>query len=105
MFKKNFIVSISVFFVLMIFTSVVKNSSRNIEKNIENLNREISLLEKQLHEAEIDYVYLSNPENLNKHLINFKEKKYIAYDHSRIFLTIDDFLKYSSKQTKKITKN
>ena len=35
MFKKSTIISLSVFFILMIFTSVVKNSARNIEKNID----------------------------------------------------------------------
>ena len=35
MFKKSIIISLSIFFILMIFTSIVKNNTRNIEKNIE----------------------------------------------------------------------
>ena len=37
MFKKSAIISLSVFFILMIFTSVVKNNTRNIEKKTNTL--------------------------------------------------------------------
>ena len=38
MFKIKFIISITIFFVFLIFTSVIKNKTRVIEKEIYNLN-------------------------------------------------------------------
>ena len=101
MFKKSITISLSVFFILMIFASVVKNNTRNIEKNIENLSRDISILEKELSDAKIDFIYLSSPEKLRKNLSNFKDKKYSSYDYSRIFLSTEDFLNHTSQETKK----
>ena len=52
MFKKSLILSLTVFFTLMIITSVIKNKTRNLEKEIEKINKEVAFLEKQLSDAE-----------------------------------------------------
>ena len=69
MFKKQLLFH-CVFFYFNIFTPIVKNNTRIIEKNIESLSKDISILEKQLNDAKIDFVYLSSPERLKK-LIKF----------------------------------
>ena len=76
LFNKALIFSLSVFLILMIFTSVVKNNTRNIEKNIEKLNTEILMLNKELFNAEIDFIYLSSPDKLEKKLSTFNQKRY-----------------------------
>ena len=48
MFNRPLIFSLSVFLFLMIFTSIIKNNTRNIEKNIEKLNTEVSILKNEL---------------------------------------------------------
>lgn len=101
MFNKPIIFSLSIFFILMIFTSIIKNNTRNIEKNIEKLNIEISILTNELLNAEIDFIYLSSPEKLEKNLLLFDINKYSSYEFSRIFLSTEDFINFSSKQTKK----
>ncbi len=100
MFKKSVIISLSVFFILMIFTSIIKNNTRNIEKNIEKLGEEISILEKELADAQIDFIYLSTPERLRKKLADLTNTKYFSYDYSRIFLSTKDFIRYTSQETK-----
>ena len=100
MFKKSVIVSLSIFFILMIFTSIVKNNTRNIEKNIEKLVREISLLERELEDAKIDFIYLSTPEKLREKLTDLTNTKYLSYDYSRIFLSTKDFINHTSQETK-----
>ncbi len=85
----------------MIFTSIIKNNTRNIEKNIEKLNTEILKLNKELFNAEIDYIYLSSPDKLEKKILSLNRKKYSTYDFSRIFLSTEEFINFSSKQTKK----
>ena len=100
MFKKSVIFSLSVFFILMIFTSIVKNNTRNIEKNIEKLTREISILERELADAKIDFIYLSTPEKLREKLTDLTNTKYLSYDYSRIFLSTKDFVNHASQETK-----
>ena len=46
MFNKSLVLSLSIFMILMVFISFIKNYTRNIEKNIEQLNTEISILKK-----------------------------------------------------------
>ena len=105
MFNKSLTISLCVFFILMIFTSYIKNKTRNIEKNIKILNKQISILNKELNVAEIDFVYLSSPENINEKILNFDKKKYSSFDYSRLFLSTDEFLRYSSNESKNLQKN
>ncbi len=101
MFKKSIILSISIFLILSVATSMIKNSSRNLEKDISKLKKEIVLLEKEKSDAEIDFIYLSNPEQLTKNLEQFKNREeYITFDRSRIFFSIHEFLYANSKVTK-----
>ena len=85
----------------MIFTSIIKNNTRNIEKNIEKLNTEVSILKNELLNAEMDFIYLSSPDKLEKKILSLNRKKYSTYDFSRIFLSTEEFINFSSKQTKK----
>ena len=101
MFNRPLIFSLSVFLFLMIFTSVIKNNTRNIEKNIEKLNTEVSILKNELLNAEMDFIYLSSPDKLEKKLSTFNQKRYSTFDYSRIFLSTEEFINFSSKQTKK----
>ena len=101
MFNRPLIFSLSVFLFLMIFTSIVKNNTRNIEKNIEKLNTEVSILKNELLNAEMDFIYLSSPDKLEKKILSLNRKKYSTYDFSRIFLSTEEFINFSSKQTKK----
>ena len=105
MFNRPLILSLSVFLFLMIFTSVIKNNTRNIEKNIEKLNTEVSILNNELLNAEMDFIYLSSPDKLEKKISLFDRKKYTTYDFSRIFLSTEELINFSSKQTKKLNHN
>ena len=100
MFKKSLILSLAVFFTLMIITSVIKNKTRNLEKEIEKINKEVAFLEKQLSDAEIDYIYLSSPEKLKKYLSTLSKETYLSFDHSRIFFSTEQFLKHILKEAK-----
>ena len=100
MFKKSLILSLTVFFTLMIITSVIKNKTRNLEKEIEKINKEVAFLEKELSDAEIDYIYLSSPNKLKKSLSALGKEEYLSFDRSRIFFSIEQFLKHSLKEAK-----
>tara|TARA_B100000287_G_scaffold316588_1_gene300204 strand:+ start:101 stop:427 length:327 start_codon:yes stop_codon:yes gene_type:complete len=105
MFKKSIILSIICFFLLTITTSLIKNKARNLEKDISRLSADISLLEKQISDAEIEFIYLSNPQQLTKHLSDLGKEKYSNFDRSRIFLSTNHFLQHDSKQSKYLQGN
>ena len=105
MLKKSLIFSLGIFLILMIFTSLVKHKTRNLEKKINLINKEIVILDKQLNDGKTDFAYLSSPEQLKKYLIILRKQDYSIYDHSRIFLSTDDFLFNNLKETKLIKKN
>ena len=99
MFNKSLIVSLSIFLFFMIYTSSVKHKTRNLEKKINILNREIGILKKELKDAQTDYVFLSSPERLKNYLLILDVNDFSTYDISRIFQSTDEFIIYKDKQT------
>ena len=75
------------FFIFGIFfISNIKNETRDIEKNIRNINTKIFTLNGELHEARLDYDYLSSPTNLSilsekifKDELNFYSPRQFSY--------------------------
>ena len=97
MHKKLFFISLVFICCLLIFTSIIKNKTRSLEKDISKINNEIFILEKQIKEAKTDFVYLSSPEKLKSYINKIKKNEYINYEYSRIFFSINHFLKTNSK--------
>ena len=97
MFRTKFIISISVFVILLLATSVIKNKTRVIEKQISNLNKIILVKEKNVNEAELDFYYLTSPEELEKklNLIGFNNYQPIKY--SNIYFNISDLAEIKNK--------
>ncbi len=97
MFRSKFIISISVFVILLLATSVIKNKTRVIEKQISNLNKIILVKEKNVNEAELDFYYLTSPEQLEKklNLIGFNNYQPIKY--SNIYFNISELTEIKNK--------
>lgn len=97
MFRTKFIISISVFVILLLATSVIKNKTRVIEKQISNLNKIILVKEKNVNEAELDFYYLTSPEELEKklNLIGFNNYQPIKY--SNIYFNISELTEIKNK--------
>ena len=91
MFKSKFISSILIFIFFLIVTSTIKNKTRILEKEILSLNNKILSREKNINEAQLDFYYLSSPQEVEKrlNLIGFDNYHPIAY--SKIFFNISDF--------------
>tara|TARA_B100001250_G_C19187991_1_gene523943 strand:- start:55 stop:393 length:339 start_codon:yes stop_codon:yes gene_type:complete len=80
-----------IFSILLGATSLVKNKTRILEKKIYKVDRRISTIEKDLHETELDYFYLSSPKNLSAKINDFSSIEYIPMDFSRIHLNYINF--------------
>ena len=74
--KINLIASIFIFSILLVITSAIKNKTRIIEKNISKIDRKIAAIEKDLHETQLDYFYVSSPGYLSKKI---KQLDFIEY--------------------------
>ena len=105
MFRSKLIISSIIFISFLIFTSIIKNETRIIEKKISNLNFKILSKEKDINETQLDFYYLSSPSEIEKrlNLIGFKNYKPILY--SNIFFEISDFIDMENKITNLQDKN
>ena len=64
--KIKFLISITIFVTFLITTSIIKNKTRVIEKQIKSLNNIILIKEKNVNESELDFYYLSSPIEIEK---------------------------------------
>ena len=104
MLNKSLLVSLSIFLALMVFTSTIKHKTRSLEKNINEINKEVVILKKHLKDEETDFIYLSSPAQLKKYSEILGTKNYYPYDQSRIFKSTDEFSIQSLKETRLIKK-
>ena len=100
MFKTKFIISTTLILIFLIITSVVKNKTRILEKQISNLSKKTLLKRKDLNEAQLDFYYLTSPAELEKKLGIIGLDNYQPIEYSKIFFEIFDFNKIQSKISK-----
>ena len=100
MFKTKFIISLSIFVIFLTITSIIKNETRLVEKEILNLNKKISIKKKNINEAQLEYYYLSSPSEIEKkiNIIGFNSYKPIPF--SKIFFNISNFNNIEKKLSK-----
>ena len=91
MFKSKYIICTTLFVTFLTITSLIKNKSRLLEKQITNLNTKITSKEKDINEAQLDFYYLSSPAEIEKKLNTIGVNNYQPISYSRIFLQISDF--------------
>ena len=91
MFNSKLFFSLAVFTFFLIITSLVKNQSRIIEKQIKGLNIKIIAKEKNISEAEMEFSYLSSPNEIEKKFNSGDLEKFEPIKYSNIFYDVDDF--------------
>tara|TARA_B100000963_G_scaffold328632_1_gene317368 strand:- start:3953 stop:4291 length:339 start_codon:yes stop_codon:yes gene_type:complete len=97
MFKAKFIISTLIFIILLIFTSLIKNETRIVEKKISKLNSKIFLKKKDINETQLDFYYLTSPSEIEKKLDVIGYNNYQPIEYSNIFLNFSDFTKIKNK--------
>ena len=106
MFKTKLIISTSIFIIFLIITSIIKNKTRILEKEITHLNLKILSKKNELNEAQLDFHYLSSPAEIEKKINLISSNEYKPISFSKIFFNISDFTELqnkisSAKNTKK----
>ena len=90
--------SIVVFlFVLgLISVSLIKNKTRSLQKEINNLQTKIGSLKLELHQSELDYQFLSSPKNISELAEKYLDYDLATYKKSQIN-KLDEETKYYAK--------
>ena len=93
-------------FILILITSIVKNSTKEIEDKIFVLNEKIRPLKSELGDMLLEYNYLSSPYRLTQYQTQFFEKDLIKIDITKIkklteknnFIYISDLVKKTNDE-------
>tara|TARA_B100001121_G_C18580066_1_gene569281 strand:+ start:535 stop:864 length:330 start_codon:yes stop_codon:yes gene_type:complete len=109
MLKFKFLISLMVFSFLLFGTSIIKNQTREIEKKIFILNKNVQLKQKDINETQLDFTYLSSPAMIEKRIEFLDSNEYMPMKSSNIFLNMDSFInlenKFASQQNKNEKEN
>jgi hypothetical protein len=71
-------------FILILATSLVKNSTKEIEDKLFMVNENIRPLKSELGDVLLEYNYLSSPEKLTQYQNQYFEKNLIKIDITKI---------------------
>jgi hypothetical protein len=71
-------------FILILSTSLVKNSTKEIEDKIFMINENIRPLKSELGDVLLEYNYLSSPDKLTQYQTQYFEKDLIKIDITKI---------------------
>ena len=79
-----------IIFVLILLTSLVKNSTKEIEDKIFMVNENIRPLKSELGDVLLEYNYLSSPDKLTQYQTQYFEKDLIKIDITKIKKLIEE---------------
>ena len=68
----------------LIFVSVIKNETKNLEKEISNLLASINTIKLDLHQATLDHEVITSPENVSRLAKEYLESDLVSYKKSQI---------------------
>ena len=99
-------IAFTTIFLLILITSLVKNSTKEIEDKIFVLNEKIRPLKSELGDMLLEYNYLSSPYRLTQYQTQFFEKDLIKIDITKIkklteknnFIYISDLVKKTNDE-------
>ena len=102
-------VALLIIFVLILVTSLVKNSTKEIEDKIFVLNESIRSLKVEFGDKMLEYNFLSSPDKLIQYQSQYFEKDLIRIDIMKIkkisevnkIIEISDFVKKINDEKKK----
>ena len=97
MFKIKIFISIIIFSSFLFGTSIIKNETREIEKNIYKISKKISFKEKDINESQLDFSYLTSPFIIEQKTAHIDKYKYSPMEYSKIFLSMEQFTELQNK--------
>lgn len=80
---RNILILVTLIFGL-IFTALIKNKTRLLEKELTQLNNEVTILNSYLDEATLDFEYLTTPKNVFFLAENLLDENFSFYQRKQI---------------------
>ena len=81
---KNFSFTLVLFVVGLVLVSTIKNKTRNLQKEITNLQAYINFIDSDLDKTTLDFEVISSPENIKQLAEKYLEVDLIHYKKSQI---------------------
>ena len=97
MFRLKILISSIIFLILLIITSIVKNKTRVIEKQLYALEKKIILEEKNINESQLEFHFLTSPSIIEKKIKILGQNEYSPIKSSKIFLSLSNFTDMKKK--------
>ena len=97
---KKYSLMTALFICGLLVVSVVKNETRNLEKEINNLRTSNNVIKFNLEQAILDNEVITSPENISKLAKEYLNKDFVSYKKSQI-KKLEDDIKIISKSNKK----
>ena len=98
-FSKYFFIT-SFFVIGLVLVTIVKNETRNLEKQLDDLKASVSKLNLEIHYAVLDHEVISSPENISNLKNKYLDLNLMAYKKSQI-KNLEDIYKEKSITKKK----
>ena len=97
-----------IIFILILATSIVKNSTKEIEDRIFAVNENIRPLKKELSDVLLEYNFLSSPGKLTQYQAQYFEKDLMKIDITKIkeisendnLILVNDLIKNENEREK-----
>tara|TARA_B100000767_G_scaffold162810_1_gene152792 strand:+ start:3172 stop:3510 length:339 start_codon:yes stop_codon:yes gene_type:complete len=105
MFKSKIIISTIIFLFFLIITSIIKNQTRILEKELYKLNKKISFQARDINESQLDFYFLSSPAQIEKKIEILDQNYYLPIKSSKVFLNLTNFIDMKKKVSKINNKN
>lgn len=103
--KKYFIVT-AFFTIGLVLVSIVKNETRKLQAEINDLLAKKNNIELELYRTNLDYEVITSPQNISRLANEYLDKKFYTYSKSQI-INLNKKLNHNQKQieTKQIEQN
>ena len=99
-FKKYSLLT-TVFIVGLIFVSVIKNETRNLEKELIKLQAQVDKLKFELYQAKLDHEVITSPENISKLANEYLDLELDTYKKNQIRNLDENYEKLAKLNEKK----
>ena len=89
-----------IFLFFLIITSIIKNQTRILEKELYKLNKKISFQARDINESQLDFYFLSSPAQIEKKIEILGQNYYLPIKSSKVFLNLANFIDMKKKVSK-----
>ena len=81
---KKYSLILSTFVIGLVLVSIIKNETRNLQKELDSLSTSINLLKLELHQVTLDHEVITSPENISRLAKENLETDLIIYKKAQI---------------------